>query len=49
MTHEQFVFWLKGLLKGIKFGNEKVPLSGVLEEELNKIKDDNLTFNKEEK
>jgi hypothetical protein len=40
MTSDQFVFWLKGLLKGMKFGNEKTPLAQLLEEELNKIGND---------
>lgn len=37
MTPDQFVFWLQGLLKGMKFGNEKLPLAGLLEEELDKV------------
>ena len=37
MNPEQFVCWLQGLLKGMKFGNEKLPLAGLLEEELKKI------------
>lgn len=32
MTPEQFVCWLGGFLKGTKFGNEKLPLTPLLEE-----------------
>jgi hypothetical protein len=37
MTPEQFVYWLTGFLKGMKFGNDKLPLAQILEEELKKI------------
>lgn len=37
MTPEQFVCWLSGFLKGMKFGNEKIPLANILEEELKKV------------
>lgn len=37
MNHEQFVYWLNGLLKGMKFGNQKLPLSDLIEEELAKV------------
>lgn len=44
MTPEQFVCWLSGLLKGMKFGNEKLPLAGLLEEELKKIDLNNIRY-----
>lgn len=37
MSPEQFVCWLSGFLKGMKFGNEKLPLGPLLEEELKKV------------
>ena len=37
MTSEHFVVWLTGFLKGMKFSNEKVPLTSILEEELKKV------------
>lgn len=46
MTPEQFVFWLQGLLKGMKFGNEKLPLASLLEEQLDKI-DHNVKYEME--
>ena len=44
MTPEQLIFWLQGLLKGMKFGNDKVPLTSLLEEELNKVDLNNIRY-----
>ena len=44
MTPEQFVCWLQGFLKGMKFGNEKVPLANILEEELKKVDLNNIKY-----
>ncbi len=37
MTPEQFIFWLQGFLRGMKFGNEKIPLAQIMEDEIKKI------------
>ena len=44
LTPEQFVCWLSGFLKGMKFGNEKIPLASILEEELKKIDLNNVRY-----
>lgn len=44
LTPEQFVCWLQGFLKGMKFGNEKLPLAPLLEEELKKVDLDNIKY-----
>lgn len=44
MTSEQFIFWLTGFLKGMKFGNEKASLATVLEEELKKVTHEKIEY-----